>query len=130
MKLHSCMSRQVVDSLTRLQNWVFAALSRVAKIATGEGIAGTRAARTRSGNNDTSIGGRLDHGETYEKDGKRYKRYKFQINKKADNPTLRQFANQDSHRVWAQADLEIGTIPDKEAVEKLFDDMQSGLEHE
>ncbi|KMP01771.1 hypothetical protein CIHG_05845 [Coccidioides immitis H538.4] len=54
---------------------VFAAPSRVSKIATGEGIAGTRAAPTQSGNNDTSIGGRLDHGETYEKDGKRYKRY-------------------------------------------------------
>ncbi|KAG5297929.1 hypothetical protein I7I48_07205 [Histoplasma ohiense] len=48
------------------------------------------------------------------------KRYKFQINKNADNPTLRQFANQDSHRVWAQADLEIGATPDKEAVEKLY----------
>ncbi|EEH35875.2 hypothetical protein PAAG_00198 [Paracoccidioides lutzii Pb01] len=106
------MSRQVVDSLKRLRNWVFAAPSRVTKIATGEGIAGTSAAPTQSSNNDTSIGSRLDHGETYEKGGKRYKQY----------------ANQDSHRVWAQADLEIGAIPDKEAVEKLFDDMQSGLE--
>ncbi|ODH51818.1 hypothetical protein GX48_02062 [Paracoccidioides brasiliensis] len=103
------MSRQVVDSLKRIRNWVFAAPSPVIKIATGEGIAGTRAAPMQSGNNDTSIGGRLDHGETYEKGEK-------------------QFASQDSHRVWAQADLEIGAIPDKEAVEKLFDDMQSGLE--
>ncbi|ODH25163.1 hypothetical protein ACO22_05253 [Paracoccidioides brasiliensis] len=99
------MSRQVVDSLKRIRNWVFAAPSPVIKIATGEGIAGTRAAPMQSGNNDTSIGGRLDHGETYEKG-----------------------ENQDSHRVWAQADLEIGAIPDKEAVEKLFDDIQSGLE--
>ncbi|KKZ66559.1 hypothetical protein EMCG_07673 [[Emmonsia] crescens] len=52
----------------------------------------------------------------YEKDELAYP-VPREINK-TDNPTLKQFANQDSHRVWAQANLDIGAVPDKEVVEK------------
>ncbi|OJD26720.1 hypothetical protein ACJ73_01890 [Blastomyces percursus] len=106
--------RAVAEAIGKVRIWVFAAPAR--------------SGPTQSGNNDTSIGARLGYGELYEKDGKRYRLFECQINKNADNPTLKEHAIQDCHRVWAQADLEIGAMSDKEAVEKLFDDLSSALE--
>ena len=122
------MPRQVLESLGWVKEWVFRAPSRVTRIAGGEGIAGARAAPTQSGTNDSTIGGRIDYGETFTNDGKQYRRFKFQVNKGADNPTLKQYANQDSHRVWAQADLEIGGGTESELAERLFADLKSDLE--
>lgn len=64
---------QVLESLGRVKEWVFKAPSRVAKVAGGEGVPGTRAAPTQSGTNDTAIGGRIDYCETITKDGKQYR---------------------------------------------------------
>jgi hypothetical protein len=43
-----------------------------------------------------TIGSRLDNGEKVTKDGKEYKRYKWQINKNAQNATLKELANKDT----------------------------------
>ncbi|KAH9212238.1 hypothetical protein DL95DRAFT_509343 [Leptodontidium sp. 2 PMI_412] len=121
------MSRALKTSLIALKDWVFLSKSRVQSIADGRGIPGTRAAPAQSGNNDKDIGSRLDNGESFTKDGKQYKRYNFQVNKGADDKTLKKLANQNSHKVWAQADVPIGEGDAMTTVEKLFDDLEKDL---
>ncbi|KAI6797247.1 hypothetical protein KC363_g2981 [Hortaea werneckii] len=121
------MSRAVKESLQRMKSWVTSTASRVNKIASGQGDVGTRAAPTQAGSNDTEIGSRLDYGDKSIKDGKEFRRYKFQINKQAANSTLRDLANKDSHKVWAQADVPLDSKSPEEAVEKLFEDLEKDL---
>jgi hypothetical protein len=96
----------------------------VAKLARGEGTPGTRAAPAQAGNNDKKIGVRLDNADTIVKDGKKFKRYKFQVNKGADNPTL---ADKNSHEVWSQADMPVDDGDPEEVVNNLFDDLEKNL---
>lgn len=114
------------DSLQSLKAWVFQSPSRIQKLAEGTGPMGTRAAPTQTGTNDKKIGSRLDFGEDIVKDGKEYKRYKLQINKGADNKTLRQLADKDSHKVWSTADIPVGEGSMEDAVDKLFEDLEAG----
>lgn len=92
-------------------------------IASGQGIAGTRAAPTKTVVNDQRIGLRADWGDTFWRDGNQYKRVKIQANKGADNPTIRALAQKDSHKILAEADLEIGALSDDEAIDQLFEDL-------
>lgn len=117
------------QSLEALKGWVLGRSSQVIKLASGQGIAGTRAAPSQSGSNDSTIGSRLDNGEKIVKDGKEYKRYKWQINKNAENATLKELANKDSHKVWSEADILItsGASSAKGAVEQLFDDLKNNM---
>ena len=122
------MSRARQESLETLKNWVLGRSSQVTKIASGQGIAGTRAAPTQSGPNDLKIGSRLDNGEKIVKDGKEHKRYKWQVNKNAENATLRELANKNSHKVWAEADIPINSgTSAKDAVEQLFSDLKKDM---
>jgi len=122
------MSRALRESLDNLRIWVFTSESRILQIANGQGIAGTRAAPTQAGTNDTKIGSRLDNGETFTKDGIDYKRFKFQVNKDADNKTLKELARKDAHKVWAEADMPIGQADRRGTVEKVFTDLGKGLD--
>ncbi|KAI9840005.1 MAG: hypothetical protein M1819_000197 [Sarea resinae] len=112
------MSRARRESLEALKKWVLGRASQVTKIASGQGIAGTRAAPSQSGSNDSKIGSRLDNGEKLVKDDKDYRR-----------ATLKELANKDSHKVWAEADLPITTDPTaaKDAVEQLFEDLEEDM---
>jgi hypothetical protein len=122
------MSRALKSSLETRKKWVLQSDSRVQKIAKGQGIPGTRAAPTQAGSNDKKIGSRLDNGETFPKDGKQYKRYKFQVNNKgADDKTLMELADKNSHKVWAQVDMPIGEDDDYTAVENLFAELEKDL---
>lgn len=123
------MSRARLESLEQLKNWILGRNSQILKIAQGQGIAGTRAAPSQSGPNDTKIGSRLDNGEKFLKDNKEYKRYKWQLNKNADNATLKDLANKNSHQVWAEADIELGSdeSDEKARVAKLFDDLKKAM---
>lgn len=122
------MSRAFKESLENLRKWVLTSESRIQRIASGQGVAGTRATPAQAGSNDTKIGSRLDNGETFTKDGKEYKRYKFQVNKGADNKTLKELANKDSHKVWAEADMPVGEDDGRASVENLFADLEKDLE--
>ena len=102
--------------------------SRVTNLASGQGNAGARAAPAQAGANDTNIGSRLDYGETFVRDWKEYRRFKFQVKKQASNATLRDLANKDSHKVWAEADMPIGSESPSETVDKLFEDLEADLE--
>lgn len=127
------MSRRArLESLEKLQSWVLGRNSQITKLAQGQGIAGTRAAPSQSGPNDSSIGSRLDHSVEVEIDGKKYRKYKWQINKNAANATLKELANKDSHKDWSEADVPIGSnasdVSDaKEKVEKLFSDLKKNM---
>lgn len=123
------MSRAIKDSIKKLKDWVFLNQSRMKMIAEGQGTQGTRAAPTQAGTNDTKIGTRLDNGETIFKDGKEYKRYKLQVNKDAENSTLKQLANQDSHKVWSETDIPIGEGESsaKEVLEQMFEELEANL---
>ncbi|KAJ6001654.1 hypothetical protein N7499_008847 [Penicillium canescens] len=125
------MSNARIESLNKLKNWVLGRSSQVLKLAQGQGIAGTRAAPAQAGTNDTKIGSRLDHGEKVIKDGKEYKRYKWQLNKNAENSTLKELANKDSHKVWSEADVPVtsDTADEKERVEKLFADLKNNMKN-
>ncbi|KAL3425183.1 hypothetical protein PVAG01_04464 [Phlyctema vagabunda] len=119
------MSRAVRESLQRLRQAVFSSKSRIESIASGHGTPGTRAAPPQSGNNDKKIGSRLDNGETYTDNGKRKKRYNFQINKGAEDPTLKKLANKNSHKVWSYADVD---LDDQKSAEEKLDDFFDQLE--
>lgn len=99
------------------------------KLASGQGIAGTRAAPSQSGSNDKTIGSRLDNGEKIMKDDKEYRRYKWQINKNAENATLKELANKDSHKVWSEADIPVTSDASaaKDAVEQLFEELKKNM---
>lgn len=124
------MSRAVKNSLKNLQTWVFSSPSRVKKIAEGKGTPGSRAAPTQAGTNDKKIGSRLDAGKNIIKNGKPYKLYDFQINKGADDPTLKHLANKDSHKVWSQAEISIGEGSPEESVAQLFESLEANLKDE
>ncbi|KJX96291.1 hypothetical protein TI39_contig679g00001 [Zymoseptoria brevis] len=121
------MSRALKESLKGLKTWVFASPSRVMKLARGEGAPGTRAAPAQVGNNDKKIGVRLDNADTIVKDGKTFKRYKFQVNKGAENPTLKTLADKNSHEVWSHADIPVGEGDPEDVVNHLFEDLEKNL---
>ncbi|MCJ1403428.1 hypothetical protein MMC11_006651 [Xylographa trunciseda] len=118
----------LLGSLRSLKAWILQSPSRVKKIAECKGTPGTRAAPTQLSTNDKRIGSRLDNGEKIIKNGKEYKRYKFQINKSADNPTRKQLPNKDSHKVWSQADIPIGEGSPEEVVKQLFEGLEANIE--
>ena len=99
------------------------------KISQGNGIAGTRAAPSQSGSNYSTIGSRLDNGEKVLKNGAEYKRYKWQINKNANNPTLRELANKNSHKVWSEADVPINSDGSSAEADvgQLFEDLKANM---
>jgi hypothetical protein len=121
------MSRALKESLKVLKDWVMSSPSRVKKIAQGEGAPGTRAAPIQAGNNDKKIGVRIDNADTIVKDGKRFKRYKLQVNKGAENATLKTLADKNSHEVWSQADVTMDERDPVDVVNDLFEDLEKNL---
>lgn len=121
------MSRALKASLERLQKWVFSSPSRVNTIASGQGDPGTRAAPTKAGNTDKKVGVRLDNGEKFIWEGKEYKRYKLQVNKGAEDGTLKKMADKNSHEIWSQADIPLGEGSPEDVVKRLFEDLKANL---
>ena len=121
------MVRAVAEGLNRLRVYIESHLTQATKILAGNGTPGTRATPPQSGNKDVKIGVRLDNGERYIKDGVEFQRIKLQVNKNAENATLKTLAAKDSHKVWSQAGVPIdgkGNIKDilKELEANLVED--------
>jgi hypothetical protein len=57
-----------------------------------------RAPPTRSRNNDTKIGGRLDFGPKIIKDGQEHQKLYYQLNKDAETSSTKKVAQKNSHR--------------------------------
>ncbi|KAK3045460.1 hypothetical protein LTR09_012948 [Extremus antarcticus] len=124
------MSRAIKDGLQKLQQYVTSTKSRLTKIVNGQGDAGTRAVPAQTGKDDAEIGLRLDYGDKFTKSGKEYRRYKLQVNKQAANPTLKAMAAKNSHKVWAEADLQINPAPDNadQVAADFFSDLEKDLD--
>jgi len=52
---------------------------------------------------DAAVGFRLDWGEEIQDDSGHYRNVKLQVNKNAEDATLKKLAGKDSHRVYATA---------------------------
>lgn len=101
------MPSALKNAIKALKDHVLESSGRIKSIAKGLGTPGHRAAPVQTANNDSKIGLRLDNGETFTKNGKEYKRYKLQVNKNAENATLKKMAEKNSHKVHSYADVEI-----------------------
>jgi SRSO17 transposase len=122
------------NSLSALKKWLTASTSRMKTVVSSSGTAGYRAAPAQSGNNDAKIGSRLDYGERFEKDGKTFQRLNWQLNKDAENSTLKKLAQQDSHYTWSTADVEVVNNPTKDEVktkaEDIFEQLERNMDQE
>jgi hypothetical protein len=101
----------------------------MSKLARGNGDLGTRAAPARSGNNDKKIGGRLDFGPKIIKNGQEYRKIFFQLNKDADDSTIKKLADKNSHQVWSEADIPIKEQPSNEEAAEIVDDVFTQLDN-
>jgi hypothetical protein len=64
---------------------------------------------TRSRTNDTKIGGRLDFGPKITKDGQEHQKLYYQLNKDAENSSIKKVAQQNGHQSgWAFGLVAIG----------------------
>ena len=112
-------------------DYIKASLSKSAikTLLSGDGVPGTRAAPTQPGNNDSKAGERLDHGKNYTKSNQTVHRLKYQLNKNAENPTLKKLAAQDSHKVWSYADVPV-PVPGNElneVIDSTFTTLKANL---
>jgi len=108
------------------------------KMVGGNGTLGARLLPTQSGNNDAKIGGRVDNGERITQDSQPYKLYKYQLNKNAEDPSLRKLANQNPHKVYVTVKVPIvpealnGTPEGDKKLEeigaKFWEDLEKGAE--
>ncbi|EFE37791.1 hypothetical protein TRV_07564 [Trichophyton verrucosum HKI 0517] len=125
------MVSAIRTSARSLRDYILKTKSRTINFAKGQGTPGHRFAPQQTGTNDASIGSRLDNGDIITKDGTQYKRYKFQLNKNAQNSTLKDEARKDSHKVWAQVDVQIKENPtleeSKSTVVEAFDTIEGQL---
>ncbi|EGD93511.1 hypothetical protein TESG_01055 [Trichophyton tonsurans CBS 112818] len=88
--------------------------------------AGSRVYPPTNSRLEKSIGLRLDKGEkVHNKPG--FLRLKLQINKGADDPTLRKLANEDSHRVIATIDIDTNQEANEENLVKFFGDIEGNV---
>ncbi|SMR54654.1 unnamed protein product [Zymoseptoria tritici ST99CH_1A5] len=124
------MARAAKEALQQLHTYVTTTKSRLAKLISGQGEPGQRAAPAQTGKHDAQIGVRLDYGDKFERDGKEYRRFKLQPNKQAANPTLKAMAAENSHQILAEADLQINPPPTdpKQAFNGLIEDLEQDLE--
>lgn len=97
---------KMVDSIT---GWVEKAESRFANFSKGLGEEGSRLAPTKAGDNDERIGGRIDHGRKFMKDGIWYRRYDLQANKNAKDATIKSLSQKNSHAKIAATDVPMET---------------------
>ncbi|KAG6309864.1 hypothetical protein E4U44_006300 [Claviceps purpurea] len=105
------MARNIELSMGRMAVWFGECDGRMERLLRGNGVFGTRAAPTQSGDNDKRIGTRLDNGQEIEKDGIKYRRYYLQANKDAHDPTLKALAAKNPHAVLSWADVPIAEEP-------------------
>lgn len=123
------MAKAIKNSLLELKAYIKSTPSRVQKLISGSGTPGTRAAPAQTGRNDSNIGSRIDFGDPYQKGGKTYQRLKFQLNKNAANSQIKKLVQQNgSHKVWAEADVEIKQNLDIETAKQIVDDVFGEME--
>ncbi|KAG6191224.1 hypothetical protein E4U10_004527 [Claviceps purpurea] len=100
------MARNIELSMGRMAVWFGECDGQMERLLRGNGVFGTRAAPTQSGDDDKRIG---THGI-------KYRRYYLQANKDAHDPTLKALAAKNPHAVLSWADVPIAEEPVGELV--------------
>lgn len=125
------MGRAIIAAIGRLENYVCASSKRMDAILSPSAVAGTRAAPTQAGTNDTKIGVRMDFGEITEHNGQKVRQVKIQPNKGADNPTLKAKAQKNPHQVSAVTYLpDDGKLPVPTVSKNMFADLSKSADDE
>ena len=93
------------------------------------GELGTRVLPAKGTKHNKIIGIRMDRGKRYFKDGEERQSFNIQVNKEAEDPTLRKLAQKDSHKIWAMADIAVGPKEDPtQAVNDFFDRLEASVD--
>lgn len=121
------MPSKTQKSLEALMAYIKQSKSRRTLILRGQGESGHRAAPARGGNHDARIGSRIDVGESINIAGKKFRRYKFQLNLNAEDSTIKKKAAQDSHKVYSTADVEINATRTDEEEEQAMHEFEEQL---
>lgn len=75
---------------------------------------------------DKKIGVRIDKGEPVNgKPG--FLRLKLQVNKGADDPTLKKLADENWHKVWATVDVDTNQEATEENLGKIFQELEDNI---
>ena len=117
------MANSLVKCLDRMMEAATKSKSRIKTICQPVGDAGTRCFPPPK--HDRKIGGRLDLGDQTD-DGKK-RRLKFQVNKNAENPTLKDMAAKNSHKVYATVDVDTDQAATLENAEKIFEELKKKI---
>lgn len=124
------MVSAIRSSARSLRDYILQTKSRVIGFAKGQGTPGHRFAPKQAGNSDTNIGSRLDNGDMITRDGNQYRRYKFQLNKNAQNSSIKDEAQKDSHKVGAQVDVQVKENPTHEESKTVVQDAFADIERQ
>jgi len=90
------------DALKNVQKHAFQTETILDKIR-NVGQPGSRLTPARSSRNDARVGARLDFGSNFTKDGKQYQNVNFQLNKDADESSIRALVKQNgTHTKYAE----------------------------
>ena len=114
------MANSLVKCLDRMMEAATKTKSGIKKICQPVGDAGTRCFPPPI--HDPKIGGRLDLGD--QTDGGTKRRLKFQVNKNAENTTLKGMAAKDSHKVYATVDVDTDQAATSENAKKIFEELK------
>ncbi len=114
------MANSLVKCLDRMMEAATKTKSGIKKICQPVGDAGTRCFPPPT--HDPKIGGRLDLGD--QTDGGKKRRLKFQVNKNAENTTLKGMAAKDSHKVYATVDVDTDQAATSENAKKIFEELK------
>ncbi|GIK02123.1 hypothetical protein Aspvir_006166 [Aspergillus viridinutans] len=88
--------------------------------------AGTRVFPPQNPNSDRQIGLRIDKGEPVQGKANVLK-LKLQVNKNADDPTLKKMADQNSHAVVSEAEVNVAQEPNVENLKSLFSNFEKNI---
>jgi hypothetical protein len=112
--------------------------SKISDLIKGGGKPGGRFFPSKTPKNDAKPGGRLDNGEVFKEGGLNFRNVYLQANKEAANPSLKAFAQNNSHATLAAAKVQLETeeetkAPDvrekrRQKTSKLFQDLTADAE--
>ncbi len=114
------MANSLVKCLDRMMEAATRTKSGIKNICQPVGDAGTRCFPHPT--HDPKIGGRLDLGN--QTDGGKKRRLKFQVNKNAENATLKGMAAKDCHKVYATVDVDTNQAATAENAKNVFEKLK------
>jgi hypothetical protein len=123
--------RAIKEAIDKLEGWTMKSVGRINSLLSSAATPGSRAAPTKTTQNDSAIGARVDNGQVYKRDGQLVKAVYLQPNKNASERALRKLADQNSHQNLSWTEVLINSEADEEEkkrmAEKVFQDLKNNL---